>query len=199
MSQKHISQIEKGTREPSEQLLKHICLRFFTSENWLKKGEGEMFVSPEEVIKNQIARFDERAVIDAFCLIMKEHGLNVPAALTSAARESAAPYTTEPELARMINVLEAIWYSGDERLKGWASVQFEYAFPGPVVDYNLRNVRLLKKAAQSPVAETYSIGQKPGPGVYRCVVCGGIIQICDPDDTLPPCPHCPTRDYVRLQ
>ena len=37
--------------------------------------------------------------------------------------------TIDPELNRIIKYLTGIWESGDERLKAWASVQFERAFP----------------------------------------------------------------------
>lgn len=70
ISQKHVSQIEKETREPSEQLIKHLCLHYFTSENWLKTGEGEMFISPQDALKSVKERFGEhvfqKVIIEMF-------------------------------------------------------------------------------------------------------------------------------------
>ena len=41
----HISKIKKGGTV-SESLLKSICITFGFSENWIKTGEGDMFLKP---------------------------------------------------------------------------------------------------------------------------------------------------------
>lgn len=145
ISQNHVSQIEKGTREPSEQLIKCLCYCFNLSEMWVTTGEGEMFISPEDIIKQQMARIGERAFIEAVNLIMKEKGLAVEAGrpdpsaaapdsfvsadvidVTSLARRT---YDKDPELKRMIDILNTIFSTDDERFKNWASFQFDCAFP----------------------------------------------------------------------
>lgn len=40
-----ISQIETGKSMPTEQTILSICREFNVSEDWLRNGEGEMFVS----------------------------------------------------------------------------------------------------------------------------------------------------------
>ena len=48
-----ISNIEKGNRNLTEQMSKAICREFNVNENWLKNGEGEMFVQTDEFDLNE--------------------------------------------------------------------------------------------------------------------------------------------------
>ena len=129
----HVANIEKNSRHPSEHLLELICLKFAVSENWLRTGQGEMFTPPDKAIKDLLktltARHGERAVINALHSIMKEHGLAV-----AAGRQAPRTDTGDPELDRMINTLYDLWAAGDDRLKTWASVQFDIAIPKHVVE-----------------------------------------------------------------
>lgn len=44
-----ISNIESGNRNVTEQMFKSVCREFKVTEDWLRTGEGEMFVSlPDE-------------------------------------------------------------------------------------------------------------------------------------------------------
>lgn len=198
----HIGNIENNTRQPSESLIKHICLRYGVSESWLKTGEGEMLTSPRELVENIIAWFGIKALADAF---YNAAGLHLGTACQGASQgalsesgnlyfqqdneadnpeeavKSAAHRTgmgaavkafnsvlgshpesgmtvppaeaaetagngdfpegpallgmvaSDPELKRIIKTLLTLWTAGDERLKGWASVQFDRAFPADVV------------------------------------------------------------------
>ena len=49
-TQGHISDIENGRKSLSERTAKLICLEFNVNEDWLRTGEGEMFVEvlPED-------------------------------------------------------------------------------------------------------------------------------------------------------
>ena len=38
-------------------------------------------------------------------------------------------------------------------------------------------------------------GQKPGPGVYTCTMCGLEVEIKDHNETLPICPKCFASTY----
>lgn len=49
MKKNSISQIENGVNALTEQLLVSICREFNVNENWLRTGDGEMFIEvPEE-------------------------------------------------------------------------------------------------------------------------------------------------------
>lgn len=49
-----ISNIERGNRNLTEQMLKSICREFDVSEDWLRTGEGEMFIKLSK--QKEIAR-----------------------------------------------------------------------------------------------------------------------------------------------
>lgn len=124
----HIANLEKDNKQPSESLVRHICLEFGVSETWLKTGEGEMFISPEDVLKQQIARHGERAFLDAVNSIMKEHGL---AMVTG--RQPHRADTGDQELDDIINTIYDLWASGND-MKGWLKVQLRHALPADVVE-----------------------------------------------------------------
>lgn len=50
-----ISQIESGVNGVTDQLRLAVCREFRVSEDWLRTGEGEMFVKPDE--DEEITRF----------------------------------------------------------------------------------------------------------------------------------------------
>ena len=50
-----ISQVESGSNSVSDQLRLAVCREFRVSEDWLRTGEGDMFVEPAE--DEEIARF----------------------------------------------------------------------------------------------------------------------------------------------
>lgn len=68
----YIAAIENGSRKPSEQLLRHLSLEYGVSVTWLKTGEGEMFITPEEALKKQKTRYGEQALIQAINNIFKQ-------------------------------------------------------------------------------------------------------------------------------
>ena len=44
LSRNFIAQIEIGAKVPSDRTIKDICKEFNVNENWLRYGEGEMFL-----------------------------------------------------------------------------------------------------------------------------------------------------------
>lgn len=58
-----ISKIETGENKPSEQTIMLICEKFNVSENWLKSGTGEPFISvtPYEKAYNHFGYIMENA------------------------------------------------------------------------------------------------------------------------------------------
>lgn len=116
-----------------------------------------MFISPVETVKNQIARFGEQTLQKALYEIFskpvqmileseaqypernKEKHFDrgfISTHVGSGKTESFLSnyFAVDPELRRMIEILQILWESGDERLKAWASIQFDRAFPTDVVE-----------------------------------------------------------------
>jgi len=144
ISKGFLSNLEKGIRQPSDQLLRLTAYEFSSSENWLKTGKGEMFISPEDALKSLTARFGEQAVLKAFKNIMKEHGIAV-----AAGRQAPRPDTGDPELDRLIDTLYDLWTSGNSDMKGWIKVQFNRAFPEDVIEEAQKKQKSLGQASVS--------------------------------------------------
>jgi len=128
----YIATLETSDKEPSETLLKLISYEYCISYTWLKTGKGEMFISPEESLKNIMARHGEQATIEALrrIQISKEASTDI-IDVTGYTRRA---YDNEPELKRMVDALHTIFSAGDEKLKNWASVQFDIAIPKHIVE-----------------------------------------------------------------
>lgn len=77
--------------------------------------------TPTQSIQHIINHYGERVFLDALNTIMKERGLAV------ATGRAHRADTGDPELDRLINILYALWETGDEKLKTWAAVQFDFA------------------------------------------------------------------------
>jgi len=138
VEQGHISGIENQSRNPSKPLLKLICMTYHTNDIWLKTGQGEMFIPPEQTIKEAIEKTSPyisgwalkgilRDALQGHCLVSDDRPDNyLPDAHQSK--------TADPDLERMISFLIKLWSVGDEKLKAWASIQFRRAFPEDIVD-----------------------------------------------------------------
>lgn len=57
ITRSHLSKIESGQANPSEQLIKSISREYFISEEWLKEGKGDMN-SGEPFTQEQIQEFN---------------------------------------------------------------------------------------------------------------------------------------------
>lgn len=86
----------------------------------------------ENMLQNVMARFGKRAFKKAVFELLEihEHDTDI-IDVTNYTRRS---YDAEPELKRMINILHALFAAGDEKLKGWAVIQFDRAFPADMVE-----------------------------------------------------------------
>lgn len=51
-----ISQIEKGFNQISDQMVKSICLAYNVNEDWLRTGEGEMFIETKDSFLDSISK-----------------------------------------------------------------------------------------------------------------------------------------------
>lgn len=55
VAQTYLSQLEKGDREITEKIFRLICLEFNVNEEWLRNGNGDMFVEDDHGILSQLA------------------------------------------------------------------------------------------------------------------------------------------------
>lgn len=51
-----ISQLETGTNNPTDQVIKSICLAYNVNEEWLRTGNGEMFIETKDSFLDSISK-----------------------------------------------------------------------------------------------------------------------------------------------
>ncbi len=56
IDQSYVTQLTNGRRSPSERLISTICREFNVDENWLRTGEGEMFLETPDTAMGQLAK-----------------------------------------------------------------------------------------------------------------------------------------------
>lgn len=71
LSQGHLTSVESGKRNVTERTIKTVCHTFQANEQWLREGEGEMFLSQRRDMLDELTRayrLDalERAALEAF-------------------------------------------------------------------------------------------------------------------------------------
>lgn len=123
----HISQIENHNRTASDLLIKAVSKEFSVSEDWLRDGRGPEMEPAESVIKKQMELYGPEALAEAFLdqagNIKASGPQPVPWPLTEPIPIDAA------DLRRMVDYLISLWLDGDPRMRSWAAIQFEQAFP----------------------------------------------------------------------
>lgn len=77
ISQGHLTSIENGKRTVTEKTLKVICATFDVNEEWLRFGQGEMFVRDDSKLITQLAR---QYNLDAFSRRFIETYVELPEA-----------------------------------------------------------------------------------------------------------------------
>lgn len=55
LSQTHISSLENGTREMTDRIIADYCREFNVNEDWLRTGQGEMFIESDSTIIAELA------------------------------------------------------------------------------------------------------------------------------------------------
>lgn len=73
--QNTITGYETGRREPSNQVLTLICREFRVSEDWLRTGEGEMFVPTPTTVVDQLC---EEYDLDGAARVVLEKIITLP-------------------------------------------------------------------------------------------------------------------------
>lgn len=77
VKQQTIAMLEAGSSNPSEQLINGICREYRVNEDWLRTGEGEMFVpTPSTVVDQLCEEYDldgaARVVLEKFITLPPE-------------------------------------------------------------------------------------------------------------------------------
>ncbi len=129
ISKGFLSNLENEIRQPSKQLLRLIAHQYSSSENWLSNGEGEMFVFPWEIIQVALLVLGEESFKKEIIVALRKLNIDInmdePHFVTN---------ETDSDLNNMLNFITELWSLKDEKLRNWAQVQLERAFPQDMVE-----------------------------------------------------------------
>jgi transcriptional regulator with XRE-family HTH domain len=120
IAQSYLTNIETGKREVTEKIQKLVCLQFNVNEEWLRTGEGEMFVEDDNVLLSQLSKQYDldafgRKFIETFISLPQSHRDVIKGFALSLVEEASAPAAPEvtiggsriddPEIAAELSVL----------------------------------------------------------------------------------------------
>lgn len=75
VSRSAISDIERGRNNLSEQMIKLICTTYKVNENWLRLGEGDMFIASDKIPLDDLTKDAdplELAILKAYFSLDKD-------------------------------------------------------------------------------------------------------------------------------
>ncbi|MDD3401427.1 MAG: helix-turn-helix transcriptional regulator [Eubacteriales bacterium] len=122
VSKPHISNVESGTANPSESLIKSICFTFGISELWLKTGEGQRDYS----IVDQYSNLSRQQADDMnkgsaaqykWGWIASSLMSRFPSLTEQNALAECLVSKTAADFSPILDHLIFLWYSGDDKVK----------------------------------------------------------------------------------
>lgn len=124
--QGHISRIESGRSEPTETAINAIIARFPVNPEWLRTGEGEMLISPEDYLRNGIKFLGKEKIAAGIVNLLKSSEFGDVKVLAGLHQmlDSGIP----DEVAKYLRYIIDIWNQGDEKKRHWLEMQLEMAF-----------------------------------------------------------------------
>lgn len=126
MSQGNYSKIEAGEVKASDTLILAIMNRFAVNPDWIKTGEGEMLIAPEEYIANGIKILGAQRFCEGLSKVLKDPQFAELQALMALGElvKGSLDGEFEPYLRYIVDT----WRNGDEKMRNWLVVQLEKAF-----------------------------------------------------------------------
>ena len=110
-----ISKVERGKNDLTDQMIFDMCKEFGIDEQWLRTGEGEVFVITEDAIVQQ---FSDEYTFDELDKAISEAYLSLPEAHREAVKtfiQSVADTSSLPEILHTVRVFKAASKERPER------------------------------------------------------------------------------------
>lgn len=112
MTRGNIAKIERNKIPPSNAFLKALRERFACNPDWIKTGEGDMFIAPEEYIANGIRFLGEQKYGEGLAKIFKDPQFEK---LQSVVAIEDIQESLSDELRGFLQQVSKVWEQGDEK------------------------------------------------------------------------------------
>ena len=121
VSRSTIANIERGTNNPSNLLINHLCIKFGINEKWLRTGEGKIFKNAEEVIQEAANNLNEEE--------LKKALHNILESIDNKEVLNFDELEKQPEFYDILNWLKEKYEESDQDMKGWLTIELKKKFP----------------------------------------------------------------------
>jgi transcriptional regulator with XRE-family HTH domain len=128
MTRGNITKLENNIIPPSKAFLKAVKERFAGNPDWIKTGEGEMFIGPEEYIANGIKFLGVQKYGEGLTKILKDPQFTELQSMVAVGE--MVKDKLDPDLAAYFQSILNRWQQGDENIRGWLKVQMESVSKG---------------------------------------------------------------------
>ena len=126
MSQSNYSKIELGKTKPSTTVLYALMARFAVNPNWVKTGQGEMLLSPDEYLANGVKLLGSQKISEGLIRFLKDPAFGEVKSLVAVGELVKDNHGQDLEV--YLQYILNKWYQGDEKEKHWLLKQLELAF-----------------------------------------------------------------------
>jgi transcriptional regulator with XRE-family HTH domain len=121
-----VSRIETGKQGPSEVFLDALLARLLINPDWVKTGEGEMFITSEEHMANGMKILGALKYGQGLLRILNDPQFSELQSIVAIGDEIKE--SIDPKLAAYLQYILDKWHQGDETVRGWLMIQLGIAF-----------------------------------------------------------------------
>ncbi len=126
MSRGNISKIETGEIGLSNSCLFGMMYSYSANPEWIKTGEGEMFISAKEYFINGVKLLGTKQVGEGFVELFKDPQFAELQSIVALGEMTKG--SIDPKLQAYLHYILDKWNQGDETVRGWLMIQLGIAF-----------------------------------------------------------------------
>jgi Predicted transcriptional regulators len=126
MKRGNITKIENNKIPPSKTFLKAVKERFAGNPEWIKTGEGEMFIAPEEYIAEGINFLGLQRYGQGLMKILEDQQFAELQSMVTVGKMTK--WHSDPRLEAYLQYIIDKWNQGDATIRGWLMIQLGIAF-----------------------------------------------------------------------
>lgn len=117
-----ISRIESDLQKPSDIFLDALMAKLLVNPDWVKTGNGDMLITPEEYIKKGIDILGIAMFGKGLVEILKVQEFSELKSLFTVFKMTG---DLDPQLMAYLQYLIDKWRQGDENIRGWLKIQMD--------------------------------------------------------------------------